>query len=133
MLKVKFSIVRGSHDNLPVPYEMPWEQLARRLTQHDEGLKDGTALIPCTFTATRAKETVDWRYMIALDVEARTLHLEVSDAELAERKKSWKAPTLPVPGGYQQLYVDHVSQADAGADFDFLVGCRGSNVARESH
>jgi dihydroxyacid dehydratase/phosphogluconate dehydratase len=71
--------------------------------------------------------------MIALDVEARTLHLEVSDEELAQRKKSWTPPVLPVPGGYQQLYVDHVSQADAGADFDFLVGCRGHQVARESH
>jgi len=39
----------------------------------------------------------------------------------------------PVPGGYQQLYVDHVGQADAGADFDFLVGCRGHAIARESH
>jgi len=71
--------------------------------------------------------------MIALDVEARTLHLEVDDAELACRRKSWKPPVLPVPGGYQQLYVDHVSQADTGADFDFLVGCRGHDIARESH
>jgi L-arabonate dehydrase len=71
--------------------------------------------------------------MIALDVEARTLHLEVPDEELARRKASWTAPVLPVPGGYQQLYVDHVSQADKGADFDFLVGCRGHEVARESH
>ena len=71
--------------------------------------------------------------MIALDVEARTLHLEVSDEELACRKKSWRPPVLPVPGGYQQLYVDHVSQADTGADFDFLVGCRGHQIARESH
>ncbi len=71
--------------------------------------------------------------MIALDVEARTLHLEVPDEELARRMTSWKAPVLPVPGGYQQLYVDHVSQADKGADFDFLVGCRGHEVARESH
>ena len=71
--------------------------------------------------------------MIALDVEARTLHLEVPDEELARRKKSWKPPMLPFPGGYQQLYVEHVSQADAGADFDFLVGCRGHAIARESH
>jgi dihydroxy-acid dehydratase len=71
--------------------------------------------------------------MIALDVEARTLQLEVSDAELARRKQSWTPPVLPVPGGYQQLFVDHVSQADTGADFDFLVGCRGHQIARESH
>jgi len=71
--------------------------------------------------------------MIALDVEARTLQLEVSDAELARRKQDWTPPVLPVPGGYQQLFVEHVSQADTGADFDFLVGCRGHAIARESH
>ena len=36
-------------------------------------------------------------------------------------------------GGYQGLYVDHVLQANKGADLDFLVGCRGSTVLRESH
>ena len=71
--------------------------------------------------------------MIALDVAARTLMLEVSDEELARRRASWTAPSLAVPGGYQQLYVDHVSQADQGADFDFLVGCRGHEISRESH
>ena len=39
----------------------------------------------------------------------------------------------PMSGGYQRLYFDHVLQADAGADLDFLVGCRGHEVARESH
>ena len=36
-------------------------------------------------------------------------------------------------GGYAQLYHDHVQGADTGADLDFLVGCRGNAVARESH
>ena len=35
-------------------------------------------------------------------------------------------------GGYQQLYVDHVLQADTGCDFDFLVGCRGHAVPSAS-
>jgi L-arabonate dehydrase len=70
--------------------------------------------------------------MIELDVEARRLHLDVSDEELARRRAAWKAPSRPA-GGYVQLYVDHVAQADTGADFDFLVGCRGSEIARESH
>jgi L-arabonate dehydrase len=72
--------------------------------------------------------------MIELDVDGRTLRLDVSDDELAARKAAWKAP-LPVvpPGGYAQLYIQHVQQADQGADLDFLVGCRGHNVARESH
>jgi L-arabonate dehydrase len=36
-------------------------------------------------------------------------------------------------GGYQRLYIDHVLQAHQGADLDFLVGCRGAGVPRESH
>jgi dihydroxy-acid dehydratase len=71
--------------------------------------------------------------VIELDVEARKLHLEVSDEELARRKEVWQ-PSLPVSnGGYQQMYVQHVMQASEGADLDFLVGCRGTIVTRESH
>jgi L-arabonate dehydrase len=72
----------------------------------------------------------DW---IELDVEARRLHLEVDDAELARRRAAWKAPEPAMKGGYQGLFVQHVMQADKGADFDFLVGCRGHAVPRESH
>jgi L-arabonate dehydrase len=72
--------------------------------------------------------------MIELDVEARRLHLDVSEEVLAARRAAWHVPqpALP-PGGYAQLYVDHVQQADRGADLDFLVGCRGHAVPRESH
>jgi L-arabonate dehydrase len=71
--------------------------------------------------------------LIALDVEQRSLHLEVADEELARRREAWRAPDPPPNGGYQALYVQHVMQADRGADFDFLLGCRGNAVARESH
>ena len=71
--------------------------------------------------------------IIELDVEARRLHLEVSDEELARRREKW-TPLLPVTkGGYQQMYIQHVMQASEGADLDFLVGCRGTVVERESH
>ncbi|MEE8123206.1 MAG: IlvD/Edd family dehydratase, partial [Alphaproteobacteria bacterium] len=59
--------------------------------------------------------------MIELDVPARRLHLEVSDDELAERRRAWTPPQAPMPGGYQNLYFDHVLQADRGCDLDFLV------------
>jgi dihydroxyacid dehydratase/phosphogluconate dehydratase len=71
--------------------------------------------------------------MIRLNVEARNLHLEVGDEELHRRRAEWKPPVLEMKGGYQQLYVDHVMQANFGADLDFLVGCRGTKVTRESH
>ncbi len=71
--------------------------------------------------------------MIGLDVPGRRLTLEVSDEELAKRRAAWKAPEPSMKGGYQGLYVEHVQQASVGADMDFLVGCRGSVVLRESH
>jgi dihydroxy-acid dehydratase len=72
--------------------------------------------------------------MIELDVENRRLHLDVSDTELAKRRAEWRVPELKLPpGGYARLYIEHVQQADQGADLDFLVGCRGHDVARESH
>jgi dihydroxy-acid dehydratase len=74
----------------------------------------------------------DW---IELDVGARSLTLDVPEEELAARKPSaasaaaYAAPTR----GWERLYVDHVMQADTGADLDFLIGATGSAVSRESH
>ena len=71
--------------------------------------------------------------MIALDVPNRRLHLDISEAKLSARMEAW-TPSLPVPeSGYARLYHDRVEGADTGADFDFLRGCRGAAVARESH
>jgi len=72
----------------------------------------------------------DW---IELDVEARRLHLEVDEEELTRRRAQWTAPTPAFTSGYPSLYVKHVMQASEGADFDFLQGCRGHGVPRESH
>ena len=69
---------------------------------------------------------------VELDVAARRLHLDVSDAELAQRRAAWKAPEPP-KRGYYKLYVEHVQQADKGADLDFLVGGSGTTVTRDSH
>jgi dihydroxy-acid dehydratase len=71
--------------------------------------------------------------MIELDVPGRRLHLDVSDAELAARRAAWVSPVPKPQGGYAQLYVEHVTQADEGVDFDFLRGCRGSGIGRDSH
>jgi dihydroxy-acid dehydratase len=72
----------------------------------------------------------DW---IEVNVPERTLNLVVSDEELERRRKEWTAPEPAMKGGYQSLYVERVLQADRGADLDFLVGCRGHAVPRESH
>ena len=73
--------------------------------------------------------------VISLDVEKRTLNVELTDEELKNRKPSQKMiDSLAKPDrGWQKMYVDHVTQADTGADLDFLVGSSGSQVLRESH
>ncbi|RJG47350.1 IlvD/Edd family dehydratase [Mesorhizobium sp. DCY119] len=66
--------------------------------------------------------------LISVDVHARTIQLQVSDAELARRLGGWVKPDLPITGGYGLLYLNTVLQADQGADLDFLVGKRGSAI-----
>ena len=71
--------------------------------------------------------------MIELDVQARRLHLDVSDEELARRQATWQPSGVSATRGYAKLYAEHVNQADAGCDLDFLVGGSGAPVPRESH
>ncbi|OWY18758.1 dihydroxy-acid dehydratase [Thioclava sp. JM3] len=71
--------------------------------------------------------------MIALDVPNRSLTLEISDAELAERLAKWQPSHERPEGGYAWLHQAHVMGADTGADLDFLVGCRGNPVGKDSH
>ena len=71
---------------------------------------------------------------------ARTPPVPVADpgpiavnGELATRLADWQ-PSAPEPrGGYAQIFHDHVQGADTGADFDFLIGCRGADVGKDSH
>jgi dihydroxy-acid dehydratase len=73
--------------------------------------------------------------VIELDVAARRLDVDVEPEELRRREP----PAAAVAGyasperGWQRLYVDHVMQADHGADLDFLLGASGHQVTRESH
>ena len=72
--------------------------------------------------------------MIELDVPGRRLTIDITDEEMAARRAAWTPPPPVVPpGGYAQLYIKHVQQANLGADLDFLVGSRGHEVTRESH
>ena len=71
--------------------------------------------------------------VIELDVPTRRLHLEVTDEELTRRRSAHGEQPIAAPGGYLQLYLHHVTQADTGADLDFLRGKRGSDVPRASH
>lgn len=70
---------------------------------------------------------------ISLDVESRSINWEVSEADLAARKLAQPFVPPSMPRGYVGLFIDHVEQADQGADFDFLKGGSGSIVTRDSH
>jgi dihydroxy-acid dehydratase len=73
--------------------------------------------------------------VIVLDVENRRIDIDISIEELALRHQdpatvaAFAAPSR----GWERLYIDHVTQADTGADLDFLIGSSGDRVARESH
>jgi dihydroxyacid dehydratase/phosphogluconate dehydratase len=71
---------------------------------------------------------------ITLDAENGILRIEVSDEEIARRLALLaKDHIIASSGGYLELYLKHVLQADEGCDFDFLVGCRGADVPAHSH
>ena len=64
-------------------------------------------------------QTGDW---IEIDVDARRLHLDVSDEELARRRAAWQPPPPAATRGWTRLYQQHVTQAHEGCDLDFLQG-----------
>ncbi|UOE43485.1 IlvD/Edd family dehydratase [Agromyces larvae] len=126
--------------NLPLPRKL-LEQGVRDMVRICDGRMSGTAYGTVVLHVTpeaaaggplAVVRTGDW---ISLDVRARRLDLEVPAEELAAREPS----RATVDGfasprrGWERLYVDHVMQADTGADLDFLVGASGSEVSRESH
>ena len=71
--------------------------------------------------------------MIELDVVGRKLHLDITEEEMAKRKAAWVAPEPLAVRGYVKFYIDHVQQANLGADLDVLRGGSGSDVTRDLH
>jgi len=71
--------------------------------------------------------------LITLDVAKRLLHLHVDEQELMRRKSTFVPIDLGYTRGYTKLFIEHVLQPDLGADFDFLKGCSGADIQRDSH
>ena len=69
---------------------------------------------------------------ITLDVNARTINLDVSEAELAKRRADWKAPERRFERGYGWMFTKHIKQANEGCDFDFLETGFGKPVGEPS-
>ncbi|MFD9890403.1 dihydroxy-acid dehydratase, partial [Amycolatopsis sp. NPDC059027] len=69
----------------------------------------------------------------SLDAAAPSLDPHVGDEELARRRAYGHPPPPAATRGWVRLYLDHVLQADEGADLDFLAGSSGDAVGRHSH
>jgi dihydroxy-acid dehydratase len=124
--------------NMPIPAKLVKQGVTDMVRISDarmSGTAYGTVVLHATPEAAAGGPLalVQSGDMIELDVEARRLHLDVPDAELARRHTAWKPPTAPMPRGYVKLYFDHVQQANQGADLDFLVGGSGSAVGKDNH
>ncbi|MFD9038381.1 IlvD/Edd family dehydratase [Streptomyces bottropensis] len=126
--------------NMPLPKKL-LEQGVRDMVRVCDGRMSGTAYgtvvlhVAPEAAAGGPLALVRTGDLITLDVEARRIDVDVPAAELARREPSratvegFAAPRR----GWERLYVDHVLQADTGADLDFLIGSSGSEVSRESH
>lgn len=71
--------------------------------------------------------------MIELDVPNRRLHVDISAEEMTARLAQWRPSAGQPQSGYAWLHQQHVMGADTGADMDFLRGCRGNPVGKDSH
>jgi L-arabonate dehydrase len=69
--------------------------------------------------------------IIELDVEARKLHVDISNEEMEMRRSQWVMPKPVTERGYVKLYIDHVQQAHLGADLDVLNGGSDGEVTRD--
>jgi dihydroxy-acid dehydratase len=126
--------------NLPLPTKL-LEQGVRDMVRVCDGRMSGTAYgtvvlhVAPEAAAGGPLAVVRTGDMIVLDVAARRIDVEVPAEELARRtpSKATLAGFASPARGWERLYVDHVGQADTGADLDFLRGSSGARVARDSH
>ncbi len=126
--------------NMPLPKKL-LEKGVRDMVRICDGRMSGTAYgtvvlhVAPEAAAGGPLAVVQTGDIIVLDVAARTLNIDISNEELAKRipnaatTQAFASPDR----GWQKLYIDHVMQADTGADNDFLTGGSGSEVLRESH
>ncbi len=123
--------------NLPLPPKLLKRGITDMVRISDarmSGTAYGTVILHCAPEAAAGGTLalVQNGDSISLDLEARTLHLHVADAELAQRRAAWVPAVAPAARGYTRMYIEHVLQADEGADFDFLLGGIGSGVPRDN-
>ena len=126
--------------NVPLPAKL-LEQGVRDMVRICDGRMSGTAYGTVVLHVTPEAAAggplalVQTGDVIVLDVPARRLDLDVPAAQLRQRtpNQATTAGFAHPRRGWERLYVDHVQQADTGADLDFLVGSSGGDVSRDSH
>jgi len=113
--------------NLPIPKKL-LQQGVRDMVRISDARMSGTHYGSCVVHVAPEAAVggplalVQTGDMIALDIEARTLNVELSDDELARRRAAWAPPPIPYERGFTRLYIEHATQAPQGCDFDFLMG-----------
>jgi dihydroxy-acid dehydratase len=121
--------------NLPIPKKL-LDRGVRDLLRLSDARMSGTHYGSCILHASPEAAVggplalVQTGDVIELNVGARSLHLAVSDEELARRRVVWKPAPEPDARGYAKLYRAHVTQAHEGCDFDFLQGTNAGGVGR---
>ncbi|MFZ2106236.1 MAG: L-arabinonate dehydratase [Roseiarcus sp.] len=110
---------------LPIPKKL-LKQGVRDMVRISDARMSGTAYGACILHVSPESyiggtlAVVQTGDVITLDVPARTLHLDVPEAELARRRDDFRAPAPRYGRGYGWMFSQHVKQADQGCDFDFL-------------
>jgi len=66
--------------------------------------------------------------IVVVDVPARSIELQVDEAELKVRRDAWHNPPPRYERGYGWMFSNHILQADKGCDFDFLETSHGAAV-----
>jgi dihydroxy-acid dehydratase len=113
--------------NLPIPKKL-LQQGVRDMLRISDARMSGTHFGSCVVhVAPEAAiggplALVQTGDMIALDIDARALHVEITDEELARRRSAWKPAAHTYTRGFTRLYIEHATQANTGCDFDFLMG-----------
>ncbi len=124
--------------NMPIPGKLV-EQGVRDMVRISDARMSGTAFGTVVLHVSPESEAggplalVQTGDNIRVDTQGGRLELLVDDDELARRRDAWQGQESRYQRGYAKLYVDHVLQADKGADLDFLVGKDDRPVTRESH
>ena len=124
--------------NMPIPAKLVKEGVRDMIRISDarmSGTAFGTVVLHVTPEANDGGPLalVQTGDRIRLSAAAGTLDLLVSDDELEQRRAAWSPEPPQYTRGYAKMYVDHVLQAEKGADLDFLVGKDTRPVTRESH